>query len=146
MPKKIWLKNIGASNDRLAAKWYDEGSADGEFKWFVRFSDAFPGTGSIASGDLLLYHAFVQGQEAGRLVGVARVGSDQPLSQPRGSGDQWPWVRHVTPLLIVPLAGHGPTLAELGIETPPMGGYKEIGLPLLKAAVERLAANSLPPD
>ena len=141
---QLWLKNIGASADRIASKkWYDRGSDEGEFRWHVRFSEAFPGK-TMSAGDLLLYHAFVDGLPEGRLVGVARVSSDEPIWKPRGNGDQWPWWRGVTPLLIVPLAGHGPTLKEIGIDTPPMGGYKEIQPRPFNEAVRLLAANALP--
>ncbi len=99
---------------------------------------------SIAAGDLLLYHAFVEGFEEGRLVGVARVSSNEPIMKPRGTGDHWPWWRSVTPLLIVPLAGHGPTLKDIGIDTPPMGGYKELQPAAFETAVRLLAANALP--
>lgn len=141
---QLWLKNIGASADRIKSKrWYDEGSAEGEFRWHVRFSEQYAGK-SIAAGDMLLYHAFVEGLAEGRLVGVARVSSDAPVLKPRRNGDQWPWWRSVTPLLIVPLAGHGPTLNEIGIDTPPMGGYKEIQPSAFNEAVRLLSANALP--
>lgn len=140
----IWLKNIGTSEDRLPPKWYDNGSAEGEFRWFVRFSEAYSGKDSIGSGDVLLYHAFIDGQEKGRVVGAARVSSTAPTYEPRSPGDQWPWVRHVTPLLVVPLGSHGPTLAEVGVDNPPMGGYKTISQNTLDTAVRLLAANALP--
>jgi hypothetical protein len=44
----------------------------------------------------------------------------------------------------LPPAGHGPTLNDIGIDTPPMGGYKEIQPAALEAAVQRLAANAVP--
>jgi hypothetical protein len=144
MANRIWLKNIGASDERLPAKWYDEGSSEGEFRWFVRLSEAFSGADRISQGDLLLYHAFVDGQPTGRVVGVARVSSDQPDYDPRSGGDQWPWLRRVTPLLIVPLAGHGPTLADIGVTVPPMGGYKETTPSILRKTVELLASNAMP--
>ena len=141
---KVWLKNIGVSGDRITSKrWYDDGSAEGEFRWHVRFSEQYAGR-SIAVRDVLVYHAFVEGLEEGRVVGVARVSSDAPVFKPRGNGDQWPWWRGVTPLLIVPLAGHAPTLKDVGIDTPPMGGYKEISTTALSEAVRLLAANALP--
>jgi hypothetical protein len=66
-----------------------------------------------------------------------------PTFKPRSATDQWPWWRDVTPLLIVPRAGHGPRLDEFGIDTPPMGGYKEIGPVPFREAVSLLAANAL---
>jgi hypothetical protein len=140
----VWLKNIGASGDRIKSKrWYDEGSDEGEFRWHIRFSEQYAGK-SIVRGDVLLYHAFVEGLDEGRVVGVARVSSDAPIFKPRSNGDQWPWWRGVTPLLIVPLAGHAPSLKDIGIETAPMGGYKEISPTALSEAVGGLAANALP--
>jgi hypothetical protein len=140
---QLWIKNIGASDDRISKRWYDEGSDDGEFRWHVRFSEQFAGK-NIAARDLLLYHAFVDGLPEGRVVGIARVSSDAPIWKPRSTNDQWPWWRGVTPLLIVPLAGHGPKLKEIGIDTPPMGGYKEIQPAAFREAVRRLAENALP--
>lgn len=147
MSSRIWLKNIGAANDRLPARWYDDGSAECEFRWFVRFSEAFSGKDSVEMGDVLLYHAFLETEPpTGRVVGVARVSSNEPEWKPRAPDDQWPWVRPVTPLLIVPLGGHGPTLDEIGVDSPPMGGYKEIGMSVLSVAVDLLAANALPSE
>jgi hypothetical protein len=140
---QLWLKNIGASDDRISKRWYDKGSDEGEFRWHVRFSARFAGK-NIVARDLLLYHAFIEELEDGRVVGVARVSSDAPIWKPRSQGDQWPWWRGVTPLLIVPLGGHGATLKEIGIESPPMGGYKEIQPAAFHAAVRRLAENALP--
>lgn len=140
---QLWLKNIGASDDRLSKRWYDDGSNEGEFRWHVRFSEQFAGK-SIAARDLLLYHAFIEGLPEGRVVGVARVGGDAPTWRPRHADDQWPWWRDVTPLLVVPLAGHAPTLKEIGIDTPPMGGYKEIQPAPFREAVRRLSENALP--
>ena len=142
---RIWLKNIGASNDRLPAKWYDEGSDEGEFRFFVRFSEAFSGRDTIKQGDMLIYNAFVKDQATGRVCGVARVTSDGPSWEPRSTDDQWPWTRRVSPRLIVPLAGQGPTLADVGVDTPPMGGYKEVAETVLLEVVRRLAHNALPP-
>jgi hypothetical protein len=99
---------------------------------------------SIARGDVLRYHAVVEGLDESRVVGVARVSSDAPIFKPRGNGDQWPWWWGVTPLLIVPLAGHAASLNDIGIATAPMGGYKEISPTALSEAVCRLAANALP--
>ena len=141
----LWIKNIGASDDRLPNKWYDCGSAEGEFRWHVRFSEQYNGK-AIEKGALLLYHAFVEGRQSGHLCGVARISSDEPEWAPRGPGDKWPWKRATTPLLVVPLAAQGPTLADVGIDHPPMGGYKEVQPAPFGAAVRRLARNATPGD
>jgi hypothetical protein len=141
----LWIKNIGASKDGLKNKWYDEGSREGEFRWFVRFSTQFPGQ-NIEKGAFLLYHAFIEKRPAGHLCGVARVSSDKPEWAPRTEDDQWPWKRTTTPLLVLPLAVQGPTLAEIGIDHPPMGGYKDIQPAPFAAAIRLMARNALPSD
>lgn len=141
----LWIKNIGASGQGLNNKWYDEGSDEGEFRWFVRFSEKFNGKG-IEKGAFLLYHAFTVNQAKGHVCGVARVSSDQPEWAPRDKGDQWPWKRATTPLLVVPLAAQGPTLDDIGIDHPPMGGYKDVQPGPFATAVRLLARNALPAD
>src|SRR4051794_15159748 len=102
---ELWLKNIGASDDRLEKRWFEQ-LDDDEFRTHVRFSDTYKPTG-IHRGDLLLFHAFVKDQPHGRLVAVVRVSDDTPATKPRHPGDQWPWRLAITPLLVVPLAGLG---------------------------------------
>lgn len=141
----LWLKNIGASGEGLKNKWYDEGSDEGEFRWFVRFSEQFNGKG-IEKGALLLYHAFIEDHPNGHLCGVARTSGGSPEWAPRTKVDPWPWKRTTTPLLVVPLALQGPTLADIGIERPAQGGYKDIQPGPFAAAVRLMARNAIPGD
>lgn len=139
---ELWLKNIGASGDRLKKRWFEQ-LDDDEFRTHVRFSDAYKPSG-IHRGDLLLFHAFVKDQLHGRLVGVVRVSGDAATYGPRHKGDQWPWCLTITPMLVVPLAGLGPTLEQIGIPSPPMGSHKRIEPTQFAMAVRLMARVALP--
>lgn len=141
----LWLKSIGAADKPIANKWYDHGSEEGEFRWHVRMSEAYNGSGILKS-DLLLYLAFIEGVESRHVCGVARVSGNEGEWAPRHAGDQWPWLRHTTPLLVVPLAAQGPVLGEIGVGEPPFGGYKEIDAGAFGLAVRLLARNALPAE
>lgn len=152
MTMTLWIKNIGVSTDPIADKWYDEGSpGEHEFRWHVRLSKHCNGAG-IKKDDLLLYHAFVEdadGHLARHVCGVARVSSDfDPARMPRvpdDPDDQWPLVRKVTPLLVVPCATQGPTLKQIGVKHSPRGGYKRVDEQAFAKAIRLLARNALPP-
>jgi hypothetical protein len=96
--------------------------------------------------DLLLYLAFIESFDERHVCGVARISSDQAEWKPRHEGDQWPWLRRTTPLLVVPLAAQGPTLQAVGVPDPPFGGYKQIEPSAFARAVRLLARNALPGD
>lgn len=75
---------------------------------------------------------------------MARVSSSASEYAPRSPDDQWPLLRRVTPLLIVPLAGQGVPLDTIGLDKPPQGGYQELTATQFAAAVRGLASNALP--
>jgi hypothetical protein len=141
---ELWIKNIGATADRLRVRWFEQ-FGDDEFRRHVRFSDARRPSG-IARRDLLLHHAYVEGQEHGRLCGVVRASADAPIHDPRGPNDQWPWRLDVAPLLRLPVAGLGPTLTDVGLPADFMNQNSHVTVDPapFRAAVRLMADVAMP--
>lgn len=138
----LWIKNIGASDDPLPPRWF-EVRPDEEFRTHVRFGMASKPTG-ISKDDLLLFSAAITGQAVRRLVAVARVSGDEAILEPREPGDQWPWRLPISPKLVVPLGGLGPSLADIGITKTIQGSHAEIQPDQFGRAVRLMARTALP--
>jgi hypothetical protein len=138
---EYWLKNIGASDDRLEPRWFEQ-FGDDEFRTHVRFSDAAKPTG-VAKGDRLLFSAAVRNQDERRLVAAVRVSSDAPEYAPRTPSDGWPWKLAITPLVVVPLAGLAPTPAAIGITSALQGSHKRIEPSQFETAIRLMGEAAL---
>jgi hypothetical protein len=142
---ELWIKNIGATDDPLEIRWFEQ--LDPEFRRHVRFPE-IRRPHRMRLGDLMLFHAYVKGQKVGRLCAIVRVSSDEPLRDPREPGDRWPWRLDITPLLVLPLAGRGPTLTDLGLPSGLMARQSHVAIAedRFLAAVRAIARAALPDD
>jgi hypothetical protein len=137
-----WIKNIGSHDDPLPPRWF-EVRPEEEFRTHVRFGENSKPTG-IAKNDLLLFSAAIANQAVRRLVAVVRVTDDQAVWQPRTASDKWPWGLAISPRLVVPLGGLGPTLADIGITSVIQGSHAEMAGGQFALAVRLMVRSALP--
>lgn len=132
----IWIKTIGAANDKLEPNWLEDRADLLESVWFPKHPR------SIRSGDLLVYYA------AGRRVfpAVMEVTSDrvdEDVEHPRRS-QRWPWRMSVRPLVVVPAFADAPSLEQVGLD--PLRLRRQSHILLDEVEWERFRDAFLPPQ
>lgn len=103
----IWIKTIGAADDKLEPDWLEECEYLLESVWFPKHPR------SIRAGDLLIYYAAGHGV----FPAVMEVVSDEvreDVEHPRRAL-RWPWRMSVRPVVVVPRLRDAPGLERVGL-------------------------------